>query len=109
MNKIPDWLHCLRQQTQQHSLAEIGREIGYSKSTLSLVLAGTYSGNTQAVAAAVRRRYLQQSIPCPVLGEIPQRDCRQWASRAYSSASPLTVSMYRACRSGCRHNPAHTA
>ena len=53
-------------------------ELGYSGTTLSLIVHGKYAGKTDRVAAAVAARY--ETVACPYQGKtIPLHECRSTA------------------------------
>jgi hypothetical protein len=46
-----DWLEILRTAVAQRGQKPVAAELGYSRTTISLVLAGKYAGKTDAVAS----------------------------------------------------------
>jgi hypothetical protein len=103
----PDWLQHLAEACNHTSQAAVARRIGYSGAVLSSLFKGKYKGDLTAVEKAVRGALMAEKIDCPGLHmQIPGHDCLDWQKRArkLSAASPLSVSMYRACRGRCPHS-----
>jgi len=102
---MPHWLIVLRDAVEASSLAEVGRRVGYSKTTLSQVLSGKYPGDTAAVEQAVCGALMNQRVACPAIGaEIPAHVCQEHQRAKPNTSSPMRIRLYRACRSGCPHS-----
>ena len=100
----PEWLVILRAACAESSIAAVGRQIGYARSSLSLVLAGRYPGGTDKVAEAVMR-VLVGRVTCPHLGtDIPAGECRDHAARPMPQSKPAALRHWHACRA-CPLNP----
>lgn len=97
----PSWVLRLAAEADAQSLAAAGRAIGYGKSTVSLVLSGSYGAGVDKVRAAVVARLVTE-ITCPVLGPIPAERCRTEQDAPYRAAAPLPRLLRAACRS-CPH------
>lgn len=104
----PDWLTALRDACAARSQAAVAREVGVSRTTVSLVLSGRYPADHAAVAQRVRDTLMGDApVACPGLGEtITAAACADWRAkaRALVATSSQRVAMYRACRA-CPHNP----
>ena len=98
---LPEWVQALAEACDEGTQAGAARTIGYSPATVNQVLAGTYKGNLEAVEGAVRGAYLEMTVACPVLREIPRNRCLAIQRQPLASTSPLRVRLWRACRSGC--------
>ena len=108
----PDWLAVLRRECARTSQSRVAKTLrqadGYpSSAVVNQVLGGKYAPPTDRLAALVRGIYLGTTVPCPELGALRLDDCLDHQRRPYSSASPLRVRMYRACRN-CPHNHEET-
>lgn len=100
-----DALDALLQLKKHHTQAEIARRIGVSDGTISNALAGRYIGNVDALAERIRGELLNQTVRCPILGEITSRICQDERKKPFHTANPMRVQIWRACKS-CPHNPA---
>lgn len=104
----PDWIDLLRsQQERGKSIAEIAREIGMPRPSVSLLISGKYPASlskvTQKYGDTVRRLY-QQKVPCPHLGKsIEPEDCARFATAPMTMSNPKKLQHWRACQS-CSHN-----
>lgn len=95
------WLETLRQAVADHKrgIAGVAEQIGVSRTSLSLVLAGKYPAKTDRIAAKVLDTYAR--IGCPHLGEtITQAQCRGFSERAAPTNSPRDMRHWRTCQ-GC--------
>jgi hypothetical protein len=99
----PTWMVLLRGAVERApSMQAVAEQIGYSRTTVSLVLAGKYGKSTEAIALAVMT--LLDQVICPVLGDLPGPDCLRNQNAPFSAANPQRVALYRACRAGCPHS-----
>ena len=102
-----DWLALLRQAVaaDPRHITGVSERIGYSRTTVSLVLAGKYPNPTD-VASAVIAAYVR--IDCPHLRiSLDPADCTTYAARRYSALNAADVPHWRACRK-CPHNTARS-
>ncbi len=104
----PDWIELLRaERLKGKSIAEIAREIGMKRSSLSLLINGKYPAGLAKVTAKygpkVLMRYRNQ-VACPHLGRgIGTAECARHASAPMTMSSPAKLRHWRACQS-CPHN-----
>ncbi|WP_208948337.1 transcriptional regulator [Segnochrobactrum spirostomi] len=98
----PDWVRVLAERCDATSQKKAAREIGYRDSVVSQILAGTYAGSIANVEQAVRSALMRSTLDCPVLGPIGGAECAGHQREQYSSANPLKVRLFRACRT-CVH------
>ena len=72
-------------------------ELGYSGTTLSLIVHGKYAGKTDRVAAAVAARY--ETVACPYQGKtIPLHECRSTAQGKAPTHNPMKMQQWLACQ-----------
>lgn len=109
----PEWLELLRgEQASGKSISRIARETGIARSSLSMLLSGTYPADsldrvTRRHAARVVRLYRGQVL-CPHLRRsISAEECRSYASAPMSTSNPDKLAHWRACRR-CPLNPFKT-
>ena len=73
---MPDWLALLHKAVEGRTKAAVARELGVSRPSVSLLLAGRYPGRTDHMAARVLAVYGR--IACPHLGiGLRHRRCRR--------------------------------
>ena len=97
------WLAALREEAEKTSKAEAGKKIGYSRTAVSLALAGKYRGGTEKLAAAVLKNLVGR-VACPFYGtDISADKCDEHSRRPMSTSSPHDLKLWRACQ-GCKAN-----
>lgn len=97
------WLHVLQEECEKTSQRAVSKKIGYSATTISLVLKGTYKGDLEAIERAVKIKLAKHSVSCPVLGQITAADCSTHQNKPFSNSSSMRVRLFRACRK-CPNN-----
>lgn len=99
---MADWRTILEQAAAGSSRAQVARELGVSRTAVSLLLAGKYPGSTDRMAARVMERYGR--VSCPYLErEVTPAECQHHAGEM-PTASPDALRHWRVCQ-GCEHNP----
>jgi hypothetical protein len=97
-----DWLALLTQAVQDSSRSAVARELGVSRPSVSLLLAGKYPGNPNRMAARIVERFAR--VDCPHTGRGVGPDyCRRYCGPVPTS-SPAALRQWRACQT-CPHNP----
>jgi hypothetical protein len=97
---------ALRAAIAASSQAKVAKKIGYSASTLSQVLNGTYGGNLTKFEQCVRGALLSETVNCPALGmEIKRNVCVEHQNRPqkFAMVNPMYIKLFRACP-GCPFN-----
>lgn len=100
-----DAMDALLELKKHHTQADIARRIGVSDAAISAALRGRYIGNVDALAERIRGELLNQTVRCPILGEITSRICQDERKKPFHTANPMRVQLWRACKV-CPHNPA---
>lgn len=100
-----DALAALIELKVHHKQSDIARRIGVSEGTISNALKGRYIGNVEALAERIRGELLNQTVDCPILGQITTRICQDERKKPFHTANPMRVQLWRACKA-CPHNPA---
>ncbi|MBK0397302.1 XRE family transcriptional regulator [Kingella sp. Marseille-Q4569] len=91
------WFALLKARIAAASLRQVAAELGYSGTTLSLIVHGKYAGKTDRVAAAVAARY--ETVACPYQGKtIPLHECRDTASGKAPTHNPIKMQQWLACQ-----------
>ncbi|VVE59858.1 regulatory protein, LacI [Pandoraea captiosa] len=100
----PRWLVLLRAEAGRTSIQAVATRIGYSRTGVSLVLAGKYPGKTDRIAKAALQA-LEEAVDCPYLGQpLAGHECRANAMAKTPTHNPMKLSLWRACQQ-CIHNP----
>lgn len=97
------WMEVLRRECDRTSLSDVGRRINYSAAAVSQVLSGNYAADTRRFERAVRGALMDQTVDCPVVGELTMDVCLQHQGRPFAATNPTRVQLYKACRNGCPH------
>lgn len=101
---MSDWMAILRDEVAKSSVAAVAREIGYARTSLSLVLHGRYQGSTDRVAARVLECFADHFL-CPHQGsEISPASCRELRDRPMPTSSARDLRQWTACQH-CQNNP----
>jgi hypothetical protein len=99
MNAAPDWLELLRMRVATlGSISAVARELRYSRTAISLALAGKYPAkSTTQLAAAVIAACMPCS--CPFLGrEITAGECRLFRTRPIPQSRPDELRHWAVCQ-----------
>ena len=103
---IPDWILRLAQACDARSIRQVAASIKVSPALVSRVINARYHASLDFLAGRVRAMLMAEIVACPALGLISAAQCQEEQAKPFVSASPLSVSVYRACRNGCRYyNP----
>ncbi|MFG1409482.1 hypothetical protein V5G24_00080 [Xanthobacter sp. VTT E-85241] len=87
---------------QRRSIAAVAHALGYSRSAISMALAGKYVGGTARLRARILEVLVHQ-VQCPHLGEpIAPSACRDLRERPMSTANRDAIKQWQACRM-CAH------
>ncbi|MCF6267793.1 MAG: hypothetical protein L3J57_14805 [Desulfuromusa sp.] len=101
-----DRLEVARSAVETHGQAEVAKRIGRSSSAVSLVLAGKYAGNPDKILERIVAEFSNETVNCPILGEIALADCleaRQRAELPFFPSSGQTTELYQTCPT-CKYN-----
>lgn len=96
----PRWLALMRQEVDRTSRQALADRLGYSRTTVSLVLSGTYPGNPDKIAAkAIEVLEPVLAVDCPYLGEqLPIKQCVEYSSQRAPTHHPTKMGHWRACQ-----------
>ncbi|BAK76464.1 hypothetical protein NH8B_2078 [Pseudogulbenkiania sp. NH8B] len=99
----PRWLELLRAEAERTSIAAIAGRLGYSRTSISLVLAGKYPVAPDRIARAAIA--LLDVVECPHAGQtLPLAECRSVALGAAPTHHPMKLGHWRACQR-CPNRP----
>lgn len=98
MTKAGDKTELLIQITNSLGQAAVARELGYSPSAINQALKGTYGGRLDNLLQKVAEVYGDDSVNCPVMGEISLRRCASERRKPFSASSPQRTRLWQACK-----------
>ncbi len=94
-----NWLDILAAECEKSNKAEVGRQIGYSRTAISLALSGKYVGSTEKLAQAVISTF-SDNLHCPHLqATINPDECVDFQSRPIPQSNATALRHWRACQS----------
>lgn len=94
----PDWVVALRSAVEKDGPSVVGRRIGYSRTTVHLVLKRRYMGDLRRVEQAVRGALMAAVVDCPVLGRVGSDICAAEQRRPYDATNHRRVRLFKTCR-----------
>lgn len=87
----------LAEEAKRSNNAAAAKRIGYSRSSVSLALAGKYPGGVGKLRDAILA--CLQTVECPHLGDqLSGDDCRAFQARDMPTANPQALAHWRACQ-----------
>ncbi len=98
-----DWFMAFKTACTTTSQVAVARRLGVSPSLVSQALKGAYKGDLTRLQTLVEGCLLNQTVGCPIAGEIPKHKCLEHQARdvRMATVNPLYSRLFRACRSGC--------
>lgn len=104
-----DWIEVLRDVCKApSSQADVARQLGVSRTMVSLALQGRYEGNLKKLESLVRGTFMAETVDCPVMGTISRRTCLDEQARPFAPTNPQRVLVWRTCRTCSRNAAAET-
>lgn len=99
--QMPEWILVLAEACDRTTQRRAAEQIGYAPSAVSAVIANKYKGDMEAVCTATQGAFMNKTVECPVLGEIPANQCLEYQRREFRPINQTRVMLYHACRRGC--------
>lgn len=93
-----DLLQLLRDKCAELSQSRVAAALGYSPSAVNQALHGTYKGDLTNLLRKVAEVFGNETVSCPILGEIPLSKCAYHHRREFAATNPQRVRLWRACR-----------
>lgn len=102
---LPDWVETLAIACGKTSQAQVAKQLGRSGAVISQVLRRVYPASMAGIEERVRGVFLNGTVACPALGEVPVHECQDWRDKArtFAMGNPLRLRMYRACQNCLRN------
>ncbi|WP_028536179.1 transcriptional regulator [Paludibacterium yongneupense] len=102
-NSEPRWLAWLRTEAAHSNITEVAQRIGYSRTTVSLVIAGKYPGKIDRIAHTVTT--MLEARLCPHLQQpVSEGDCQIAALGPAPTHHPMKLGHWRSCQR-CSYRP----
>lgn len=100
---MSDWIDILRRECEKTSQRQVAKKIKINPTTVNLALHGKYPNEKglKELQSAVEAEFLNKTVLCPVLGEIPLSKCQFHQKREFAATNPQRVMLYRACHGDC--------
>jgi hypothetical protein len=97
------WMEILRRQVEQKGQSVVARELGYTPSTISQILASKYGAETSRVEERIMAVYGHKGlVDCPILGETAPSLCAENHDLARKiglrTGNPDTARLYKRCQ-----------
>ena len=94
-----NWMEKLKMVCEMTNQRVVSQELGVSQSALNQVLKGVYKGNVDRIQKRVEGMYMNLTVDCPVLGDIPADQCILHQSRMnnFAATNPTRVQLYKTC------------
>lgn len=94
---MTDWLATLRAAVQAEGQQAVARRLNYSRTTISLVLAGKYGGRVDLVQNAVQTEF--GTVACPFTGQAIARNvCATISAGPIPTHNPSKLANWQHCR-----------
>lgn len=91
------WFTLLAEQVQAASANQVAKRLGYSLTTVSLILNGKYLGKTDKFSTRVLEVF--SVVNCPYLKKaIPLHQCKETADGRAPTHNPMKMQFWRSCQ-----------
>lgn len=91
------WFEILIDEIEATSQRKVAEKLGYSITTINLVVNGKYAGKTDAVGRRVIEVFTR--VNCPFLGsEIARSVCVELAKAPAPTHNPIKMQQWKACK-----------
>lgn len=99
MTSEPRWMQLVREESARTNITLVAARLGYSRTTISLALAGKYKGSTGKIEAqALHVLEPVLDVACPYLEiSIPVADCVGYSAQRAPTHNPNKMHHWRAC------------
>lgn len=100
--EVPDWVAALARACDGQSLRKTASRCNVSPAMISLAI-NNRRENWDFIKEKVENTLMVTMMACPVQGLISSFQCAQEQAAPFSTANPLRIQQYKACRNGCQH------
>ena len=99
---MSSWINTLRAACGDSSIGQVAIQLGYSRTAVSLALAGRYPGDTRHLARQVMAKLAV--VQCPHSDQtISIAECHATASGRAPAHNPAKMALWRTCQR-CQNN-----
>src|SRR5450830_280634 len=81
----PEWIIVLAEVCDRVGQTAIAKKLGASSTVISQALSNTYPSPLASLERRVRGDLMNETVACPVLGEITKRRCMDEQSKPYAA------------------------
>lgn len=99
-NALPEWVRALAEKCDATGLRKTAAQLSVSPAIISLAV-NKRRTQLDFIKVKVENTLMVSIVACPVLGMLEKQECLREQAKPFSSANPLRVQLYRACRNGC--------
>jgi len=78
--------------------AAAAEALGVSPGVVNNALKERYFGSVEALAQRIRGAFMDETVRCPVMGDLSAKHCLDYQTRPVAFTNPLRVRLYRACK-----------
>ncbi len=106
MNSEENWLDTLRKACEETNPNFVARQLNVPLRMIDRALKGKYKDSSKRLQTWVEGVLQGKTVDCPVIDNLPKHKCLEYQTRdpKFATANPLSIRLYRACRSGCPHS-----
>lgn len=94
---LPDWIEKLATACDGKGLRKTAADLSVSPAIVSLAIRRGRA-KLDFIRSRVEHLLGISIIPCPVLGLISRKECRDNQQKPFSSINPIEVQLFRSCR-----------
>ncbi len=100
---LNSWMNVLQVEVAKANITTVAKQLGYSRTTVSLILAGRYNGSTNKFGKAVSDTF-GVGIHCPHLETtVTKEQCVGFHTLPMPQSNAAALRHWRRCQ-GCEHS-----
>jgi hypothetical protein len=100
---VPDWITALADACDASSQGQVAKRLGVSPARVNQTLGNRYEGDLEKLEILVRGALMSETVPCPVVGDLPKNVCIEYYSRPAIGGNALRLALEKACPA-CPYN-----
>lgn len=93
----PEWVIVMAEICDRVGQTATAKKLGVSTTVISQALSNTYPSPLTALERRVRGELMNETVRCPVLGDLTKRRCMDEQTKPYAATNALRVELRRAC------------